>query len=310
MSDLHEVGHGMKHELHVADARAMSFIPDGSAHLVVTSPPYWNLKDYSGPSDVQLGSEDDYDIFVDSLTQVWSECFRILVPGGRLVCVVGDVCMSKRKFGRHLLMPLHADVARRCVDLGFDYLNPIIWHKITNVDYKDDTGHDNYLGSPYLPNGIIKNEVEYILMLRKPGGYRKLTPSQKESSLIPKDEYHEMFAQVWTIRGTSTKRGHPAPFPLSLADRLVRMFSYVGDVVIDPFVGSGTTCVAAANRRRSSVGVDVSEEYIEMSSNNMRKVGHDVIGDLFSLQGQVAEVLVSGGGFSGNDQENRLVRLA
>ena len=264
----------MKHELHVADARDMSFIPDETVHLVVTSPPYWNLKQYSGPEEAQLGSMNDYDEFLSELSDVWRECFRILAVGGRLACVVGDIFMSKRKFGRHFIIPLHADISRECVEIGFDYLNPVIWHKIPNIKYEH--GDNNYLGGPYLPNGIVKNEMEYILMLRKPGGYRSLPRDKKDRSIIPKDEYHEMFSQIWTIKGVSTKQGHPAPYPLPLAERLVKMLSYVDDVVIDPFVGSGTTCLAAASLGRSSIGIDISEEYIRLSENNMRKAGHDV----------------------------------
>lgn len=264
----------MKHELYVADAREMSFIPDESVHLVTTSPPYWNIKDYSGPEDAQIGSMNDYQEFIGSLYEVWDECHRVLIPGGRMVCVVGDVMMSRKKFGRHFSVPLHADIARGCVDLGFDYLSPIIWYKISNISF--EYGKNNYLGTPYAPNGIIKNEIEYILLFRKPGNYRKPTVRQKEKSAIPKEEYDTMFSQIWTITGTSTKKGHPAPYPLPLAERLVRMFSYVDDVVLDPFVGSGTTCLAAANWERSSIGVDISDEYIELSEKKMRKAGHDV----------------------------------
>lgn len=277
----------MTHELHSTDSRMMSFVSDESVHLVTTSPPYWNIKDYSGPRESQLGSMDDYDEFVSALVDVWRECFRTLCLGGRMVCVVGDTLMSRRKCGRHFSMPLHADVARSCVDIGFDYLSPIIWYKIANITY--EYGSNNYLGSPYLPNGIIKNEIEYILLFRKPGGYRKPTARQKELSLIPKDEYHEMFSQVWTFRGVSTKKGHPAPYPLGLAERLVRMFSYIDDTVLDPFVGSGTTSVAAANLGRSSVGIDISPEYIGISEKNMRKAGHDVTVNRADGQGEGEE---------------------
>jgi len=264
----------MEHRLICADSRDMSFIPDESVHLVVTSPPYWNIKDYSGPEDSQLGSIDGYEDFVSSLSDVWRETLRVLVPGGRLVCNVGDVQMSKKNFGRHFVIPLHADMSRGLVDIGFDYLSPIIWNKISNIQF--ESGENNYLGAPYLPNGIVKNEIEYILLLRKPGGYRKPTAIQREMSIIPKDEYHEMFSQIWTIRGVSKKKNHPAPYPLVLAERLVRMFSYSGDVVLDPFVGSGTTSVAAANHGRSSIGIDVSEEYISVAEKNIREAGHDV----------------------------------
>ena len=236
------------------DARDLSFIPDKSVHLVLTSPPYFNLKEYRRGQN-QLGIIDNYQEFIDELEKVWKECYRVLVPGGRVVCVVGDVCLSRRKFGRHVVMPLHSDIAVSCRKIGFDNLNPILWHKISNASFEANT-NSSILGKPYEPNAIIKNDVEYILMERKPGGYRKPTDQQRAASMIEKEDFQNWFSQIWELPGASTRNGHPAPFPLELATRLVKMFSFVGDTVLDPFCGSGTTMIAAINSQRNSIGVE------------------------------------------------------
>lgn len=239
----------------------MDFIPDNSVHLVLTSPPYWNLKEYE-KGEKQLGVIEDYDTFVSELTKVWYECYRILVPGGRVVCVVGDVCLPRKKYGRHVVMPLHSDIAVSCRKIGFDNLNPILWHKISNATFEANNG-TSFLGRPYEPNAIIKNDIEYILMQRKPGGYRSPTALQREKSRINKTDYDEWFKQIWDLGGASTKK-HPAPFPLEIATRLVKMFSFYGDTVVDPFCGSGTTIYAALRNERNSIGVEIEEKYCHM----------------------------------------------
>ncbi|KAF0196763.1 MAG: methyltransferase [Bacillota bacterium] len=249
-----------KHVLVNGDARDLSFCEDASVHLVITSPPYWTLKRYNEHPQ-QLGHVQEYEDFLAELNKVWKEAYRILVPGGRMVCVVGDVCMSRREFGRHVVMPLHSDIAVACRKIGFDNLNPIIWHKISNANYEVSNG-SKFLGKPYEPNAIIKNDIEFILMQRKPGGYRQPTEEQRRLSMIPKELFDQWFQQIWTIPGAST-RNHPAPFPLELASRLVRMFSFVGDTVIDPFCGTGTTMVAALTTGRNSYGVEIDPAYCE-----------------------------------------------
>lgn len=245
--------------LRCGDARELDWIPSESVHLVVTSPPYWTLKEYNDTPG-QLGHVREYEAFLDELDRVWRHAFRILVPGGRLVCVVGDVCLSRRQHGRHFVMPLHADITVRCRRLGFDNLNPILWLKIANASFEVDNG-SKFLGKPYEPNAIVKNDMEFILMQRKPGGYRSPTEEQRKLSMISKDDFDRWFQQTWTLTGAST-REHPAPFPLELADRLVRMFSFVGDTVCDPFSGTGTTLVAAAQARRNGIGVEIDPDYV------------------------------------------------
>ena len=255
------------HRLIQGDARHLDFISDESIHLVVTSPPYWILKRYNENPN-QLGHVEDYEQFLKDLSQVWKHAYRVLVPGGRLVCVVGDVCLSRRKYGRHLVVPLHADICVSCRKIGFDNLNPIIWHKISNASYEVSNG-SRFLGKPYEPNAIIKNDIEFILMQRKPGGYRSPTPEQRELSRIGKGDFQKWFQQFWTISGASTRK-HPAPFPLELANRLVRMFSFSGDTVLDPFVGTGTTMIAALRANRNSIGLDIDAEYCRMAAKQLR----------------------------------------
>lgn len=255
------------HHLYHGDSRKLDHIADRSVHLVLTSPPYFNLKEYRRGS-YQLGIIDDYQEFINELEKVWKECYRVLVPGGRVVCVVGDVCLSRRKYGRHAVMPLHSDIAVSCRKIGFDNLNPILWHKISNASFEANT-NSSILGKPYEPNAIIKNDVEYILMERKPGGYRKPTEEQRAKSRIEKEDFQNWFSQIWEMPGASTKNGHPAPFPLELATRLVKMFSFVGDTVLDPFCGSGTTMIAAMDSGRNSIGVETEVYYCEQIVNRI-----------------------------------------
>ena len=191
-----------------------------------------------------------------------------------MVCVVGDVCVARRNFGRHLVFPLHADICVICRRIGFDNLNPIVWHKIANASYEVSNG-SKFLGKPYEPNAIIKNDMEFILMQRKPGGYRQPSERQRDESRIGKDEFDRWFQQIWSITGASTKN-HPAPFPLELATRLVRMFSFTRDTVLDPFCGSGTTMVAALRTGRNSIGIDIDTEYCRMAARYLKAENTDL----------------------------------
>ena len=280
-----------RHEVMLGDARCADFPPD-SVQLVLTSPPYWTLKEYRH-SKGQLGSIAEYDEFLDQLDEVWSMCHRALTPGGRLVCVVGDVCLSRRgQAGRHMVVPLHASIQERCRKLGFDNLAPIIWSKISNAVYEVDRGPGGFLGKPYEPNAIVKNDIEYILMQRKPGGYRRPSASARILSLLSRDYFRQCFQQVWTdIAGAST-RTHPAPFPVALAERLIRMFSFVGDTVLDPFTGTGTTQVAAATVGRNSLGIEIDPVYRQMALARLQ----DSADDLYKT------TLVSATEFSAQDE--------
>jgi DNA modification methylase len=254
----------------LGDARRMSSIATSSAHLIVTSPPYWTLKRYNA-GEAQLGHLQDYDEFLAALDEVWQECLRILVPGGRLVVVVGDVCLSRRQNnGRHVVVPLHASIAQHCRDMGFDGLAPIIWHKIANAVFEATGNGGGFLGKPYEPNAVIKNDIEYVLMQRKPGGYRSPAVDARLLSLISETNHRIWFQQIWTgITGAST-RDHPAPFPLQIAERLIRMFSFVGDTVVDPFVGTGTTLVAASRWGRNGIGFEIDRAYATLAERRVR----------------------------------------
>ncbi|MFO0844553.1 MAG: site-specific DNA-methyltransferase [Gemmataceae bacterium] len=240
-----------------------------SAHLVVTSPPYWTLKEYNR-IEGQLGDVADYGHFLDELDKVWRACFEALVPGGRLICVVGDVCLSRRQNGgRHTVVPLHASIQERCRTLGFDNLAPIIWHKIANAQLEAEGNGSSFLGKPYEPNSVIKNDIEFILMQRKPGGYRAPSLPTRILSIISAENYQSWFQQIWIgLTGAST-RHHPAPYPLELATRLIRMFSFVGDTVLDPFLGTGTTALAAAQCGRNSLGFEVDPDYFEFARRRL-----------------------------------------
>lgn len=260
-----------RHVLVRGDAREMSVKAVGTAHLVLTSPPYWTLKEYRS-SPGQLGHVLDYDQFLVDLDRVWKKCFDFLVPGGRLVCVVGDVCLSRRKNdGRHTVVPLHASIQEHCRKLGFDNLSPIIWHKISNAAHEVENGSGGFLGKPYEPNAVIKNDIEFILMERKSGGYRTPSAAVRVLSLISAEEHRQWFQQVWTgLTGAST-RDHPAPYPVELAERLIRMFSFVGDTVLDPFMGTGTTALAASKCGRNSVNFEIDKVYLEFAAQRLQR---------------------------------------
>ena len=246
----------------------MEFEPE-SIHLVLTSPPYWTLKEYN-QGEGQLGHVVQYERFLTELDKVWKKCFEALVPGGRLICVVGDVCLSRRKnAGRHTVVPLHASIQEHCRGLGYDNLAPIIWHKIANAKFEAEGNGGSFLGKPYEPNSVIKNDIEFILMERKPGGYRTPDLPKRILSIISEANYQEWFQQIWTgLTGAST-RNHPAPYPLELATRLIRMFSFVGDTVLDPFLGTATTSLAAARCGRNSIGSEVDAAYFELARRRL-----------------------------------------
>ena len=270
------------HVVHHGDARDLGWIPDESVHLVVTSPPYWTLKEYP-PNHAQLGAVVEYERFHDELEKVWRHCYRVLVPGGRLCCVVGDVCIARRRnHGRHMVLPLHADIAVRCRRIGLDYLTPILWHKIANASYEVENG-SSFLGKPYEPNAIIKNDVEYILMLRKPGGYRQPSEEQRDASRLAKDEHSGWFRSFWTDLPGESTREHPAPFPVELAYRLVRMFSFSGDTILDPFMGTGSTAIAAARCGRNSIGVEIEASYLKKARARLQAEFTDLFPDGPSL---------------------------
>lgn len=267
-----------RHDLYRQDARELLLIKPESLHLVLTSPPYWTLKEYRH-SKGQLGYVADYEEFLAELDKVWRNCYDLLAHGGRLICVVGDVCVSRRKNdGRHKVVPLHSSIQEHCRAIGYDNLAPIIWHKIANAAYEVENG-SSFLGKPYEPNAVIKNDIEFILMERKPGGYRSPSVSKRVLSVISTENHKKWFKQIWTgIPGASTKI-HPAPFPLELAEILIRMFSFAGDTVLDPFMGTGTTNVAAARWGRNSIGIEIDPHYFDLACERLTTATNDLFGN-------------------------------
>jgi DNA modification methylase len=258
------------HSLHLGDARDLSWIDNESVHLIVTSPPYFTLKKYE-PNEDQLAEIANYESFLEQLDRVWQECFRVLAPGGRICCVVGDVCISRRSAGRHYILPLHADLQVRARKIGLDCLTPILWFKIANGATEVQGNGAGFYGKPYQPGAIVKNDVEHILFFRKGGTYRSPEPMQKALSMLTKQEMQSWLVTAWTdIKGESTRAGHPAPFPESLAERLIRLFSFAGDTILDPFVGTGSTSVAALNSGRNSIVVEIEGKYFRMAERRIR----------------------------------------
>lgn len=257
------------HRLHLGDARDLSWLRDESVHLIVTSPPYWTLKEYEKNPD-QLGEIEDYESFLDELDRVWRECARVLVDGGRICCVVGDICIPRKARGRHYVMPLHSDIQVRVRRIGLDCLTPILWHKIANGVTEAVGNGSGFYGKPYQPGAVVKNDVEYILFFRKAGGYRSAPPLAKALSMLSKKEMHTWLRSIWTdVRGASTRAGHPAPYPVELAERLIKLFSFAGDTVLDPFLGTGSTSLAAISSGRNSIGNEIEPRYLDIARRRL-----------------------------------------
>ena len=260
------------HRIRLGDARDLSYIPNASVALVVTSPPYWTLKEYAAGNADQMGHFEDYDHFLDELDRVWKECARVLVGGGRICCVVGDVCIPRKRAGRHHLVPLHADIQVRARKVGLDCLMPILWHKIANGAMEAEGNGAGFYGKPYQPGGIIKNDIEYILFLRKGGEYRSVPSIQKALSMLTREEMKTWQRSIWSdLRGASTRQGHPAPYPVELAERLIKLFSFAGDTILDPFAGTGSTSQAAIMAGRNSIANEIEPAYTEIARQRIMK---------------------------------------
>jgi DNA modification methylase len=254
------------HRIRLGDARDLAWIPDRSVQLVVTSPPYWTLKEYAPDNDGQMGHIADYERFLDELDKVWKECSRVLVGGGRICCVVGDVCIPRKRGGKHHVVPLHSDIQVRARRYNLDCLTPILWHKIANGATEVEGNGAGFYGKPYQPGGIIKNDIEYILFMRKGGEYRSTPMLQKALSMLTRQEMQSWQRSIWTdLPGASTRGGHPAPYPVELAERLIRLYSFAGDTILDPFAGTGSTALAAMISGRSSISSEIESAYVKIA---------------------------------------------
>jgi DNA modification methylase len=236
----------------------MAELGDGSVDLIVTSPPYWQIKDYGAPG--QLGFCQSLHEYLFDLSRVWRECARVLAPGRRLCVNIGDQFARALIYGRYKIIPLHAEVIAQCESLGLDYLGAIIWQKKTTMN---TSGGATVMGSfPHPPNGIVELDYEYILLFKKPGPTPKVSPACKEASKLTTDEWKQFFAGHWTFGGARQTLAHEAMFPDELPRRLIRMFSFVGDTVLDPFLGSGTTARVAMDLGRSAVGYEINPDFL------------------------------------------------
>jgi len=245
------------HKIIIGDSREMREVKDEAVHLVITSPPYWQLKDYG--AETQIGFNDSYEDYINNLNLVWNECYRVLHKGCRLCINIGDQFARSVYYGRYKVIPIRTEIIKFCETIGFDYMGAIIWQKPTTMN---TTGGATVMGSfPYPRNGIIKIDYEFILIFKKPGEPPKVSREIKEKSKLSKEEWNEYFSGHWNFNGEKQTK-HLAMFPEELPKRLIKMFSFVGDTVLDPFLGSGTTTLAAKNLERNSVGYEINHEFL------------------------------------------------
>ena len=236
----------------IGDARGLPEVEDASVQLVVTSPPYWQLKDYGRQG--QIGFNQDLEAYHHALAEVWQTCWRVLHEGCRMCINIGDQFARKEVYGRYKVVPLHAEIIRRAEEIGFDFMGSVIWQKLTTTN---SSGGGALMGSyPFPRNGVVKFDYEHVLLFKKPGTGPKPSSASKEASRIALDEWKSWFDGHWRFPGTRA-HAHLAPFPVELPRRLIRMFTFTGERVLDPFVGSGTTLLAADELGRAGIGVDL-----------------------------------------------------
>jgi len=278
-----------EHVIVIGDSRKLNMIKDKSVQLIITSPPYWQLKDYGNEN--QIGFNDNYEEYINNLNLVWQECYRVLSDGCRLCINIGDQFARSVYYGRYKVIPIRTEIIRFCEFLGMDYMGAVIWNKTTTMN---TTGGGAVMGSfPYPRNGILKIDYEFILLFKKSGNAPKPTPTQKEQSKITKEEWDQYFSSHWHFNGAKQME-HIAMFPVELPKRLIKMFSFAGETVFDPFLGSGTTSLAAKNLNRNSIGYEINKNFkpiiFEKLGGNQISLNDDVVnfiednvGDDFSL---------------------------
>ncbi len=256
----------------------MTELPDKSVHLVITSPPYWQLKDYG--TDNQIGFHDSYENYINNLNLVWKECYRTLHNGCRLCVNIGDQFARSVYYGRYKVIPIREEIIKFCENIGFDYMGAIIWQKVTT---SNTTGGGVQMGSyPYPRNGILKLDYEFILIFKKLGDSPKPTKEQKELSKMSAEEWNTFFTGHWNFPG-ARQSGHIAMFPEELPKRLIKMFSFVGETVLDPFAGSGTTALAAKNLDRNSIGYEINPEFIPIIKEKLEVHQQDLNGKTYEF---------------------------
>jgi DNA modification methylase len=263
--DIFKTTMSTKHTIIIGDSRSMDDVENSSVHHIVTSPPYWQLKDY-GTED-QIGFNDSYEDYINNLNLVWLECFRVLHPGCRMVVNIGDQFARSVYYGRYKIMPIRTEVIKFCETIGFDYMGAIIWQKKTTMN---TSGGATVMGSfPYPRNGIVEIDYEFILIFKKPGVQPEVSKEIKEKSALSKGKWKEYFSGHWTFAG-ARQQDHIAMFPVELPKRTIEMFSFVGDTVLDPFVGSGTTSLAAKVTGRNSIGYEINKEFLPIIKEKLK----------------------------------------
>lgn len=261
------------HRIINGDSREMNLVDDSSVHLIITSPPYWQLKDY-GTED-QIGFHDSYENYINNLNLVWDECHRILHPGCRLCINIGDQFARSVYYGRYKVIPIRTEIIKFCETAGFDYMGAVIWQKVTTCN---TTGGATIMGSfPYPRNGILKLDYEFVLLFKKHGTAPSPSKEQKDLSIMTKEEWNSYFSGHWHFSGAK-QDGHIAMFPEELPLRLIKMFSFSGETVFDPFLGSGTTAVVARNLGRNSTGYEINSEYLPMIREKLNLEQTDLYG--------------------------------
>jgi len=259
----------------------MREVQDNSIQLVITSPPYWQLKDY-GSSD-QIGYHSSYEDYINNLNLVWKECYRVIEPGCRLCVNIGDQFARSVYYGRYKVIPIREEIIKFCENVGFDYMGAIIWQKVTT---SNTTGGGVQMGSfPYPRNGILKLDYEFILIFKKLGDAMRPTKENKELSKMTNEEWNTFFAGHWNFGGAK-QDNHIAMFPEELPRRLIRMFAFVGDTVLDPFMGSGTTALAAKNNGRNSIGYELNAEFIPVIKDKLKVHQSDINGTVYEFKEQ------------------------
>lgn len=228
----------------------MEELPDNSVHLMVTSPPYNVGKEYD--KDFTLGE------YLEFLKRVWREVYRVLIPGGR-------ACINIANLGRKPYIPLHVFIIKDMLDVGFLMRGEVIWNKASSASPSTAWGSWRSAANP-----TLRDVHEYILIFSK-GTFQRENPNKKRNT-ISKEEFLEFTKSVWTFPAVSAKEiGHPAPFPVELPYRCIQLYTYEGDVVLDPFIGSGQTAIAAIKTGRYYVGYDIEEEYVKLAEKRIKE---------------------------------------
>ncbi len=271
------------HKIINGDSREMSGINDSSVHLIITSPPYWQLKDYG--TENQIGFHESYESYINNMNLVWKECYRVLHKGCRLCVNIGDQFARAIYYGRYKVIPIREEIIKFCENIGFDYMGAIIWQKVTT---SNTTGGGIQMGSyPYPRNGILKLDYEFILLFKKLGDAPKPTKQQKDFSVMTNEEWNTFFAGHWNFAG-ARQNNHIAMFPEELPRRLIKMFSFIGETVLDPYAGSGTTSLAAKNLFRDSIGFEINKDFIPVIKEKLGVSQKDISGTTYEFIRQQA----------------------